>query len=1643
ARTTVHYHQAITHLHTQNTTHYIEIGPDTTLTTLNTHTLTNGDANAETEPATCTATLSRKHNASHTLTTALLSAATTDWDAVLPPAPRVPLPTYAFQHRTYWPAAGPTTASAAASAPVRTDTAGSPSRTEDRWNALDLVRTHLALVLGHDAPGGIDVRATFRDLGLDSMSAVELRDQLSAVTGLRLPTALTFNHPTPADLAAFLQQTLAESDGAEPYEGDAPRLPAARDRAGEDGGDDAIAIVGMACRYPGGVTSPEDLWRLVAEGRDAIGDFPADRGWDNDALYDPDPAAHGASYVRSGGFLDGAGEFDAAFFGISPREATAMDPQQRLLLETAWEALERAGIDPATLRGTPTGVFVGATAQDYGPRLHEAPEGLDGHLLTGTTSSVASGRVAYTLGLEGPAVTVDTACSSSLVALHLAGQALRQGDCTLALAGGVLVMAGPGMFVEFSRQRGLAADGRSKAFAAAADGTSWAEGAGLLLLERLPDARRNGHQVLAVIRGSAINQDGASNGLSAPSGLAQQRVIRQALSAARLGPADVDAVEAHGTGTALGDPIEAEALLATYGQGRRDGGEPLWLGSLKSNVGHAQAAAGVGGVIKMVMALRHGTLPRTLHVDAPSPHVDWESGAVELLERERPWPETGRPRRAAVSSFGISGTNAHVVLEQAPEAAGPPSPVARPGVEGPERDAGTGALVPWVVSAKSEAALRGQAARLLELTDRRPELVPGEVAAALLSGRAVFDQRAVVVAGDRAGIRSGLAALADGGTAPHLVRGSARAAGRTVFVFPGQGSQWAGMARGLLAAEPVFRAEIEACHRAMAPFTDWSLLDVLHEREGAASLDRVDVVQPALFAVMVSLAALWRSYGVRPDAVVGHSQGEIAAAYVAGALSLDDAARIVTLRSRALRDIAGTGGLMAVPLPAAEVAPRLEGWAGRLDIATVNGPAATVVAGDPEALDELLAEFTAADVRARLIPVDYAAHSPQVETIEAELREVLRDIAPRTAGTAFYSTVTGGPVDTAGLDGDYWYRNLRRTVQFEQATRALLADGFRLFVECSPHPVLTLGVQDTADSTDAAGEAVVVGSLRRQEGEPRRFQTSLAEAYVHGADIRWPAPVPTGGGDPAAGSGGLPVTAWDLPTYAFQRQHHWLIAPATAGTPDVLGLGAAEHPLLGARLDLADADDDRLVFTGRLSPAAQPWLADHAVDGVVLLPGTGFVELALHAARQAGCPVLSELTLHAPLLLSPSGTVRLQVTVGAADGEGRRAVAVHARPGDGPASDAPASGGAGWTCHAAGVAEPAPAGEEAGPRWSGPWPPAAARPVDVDELYGQLGDDRYEYGPAFQGLHAAWRDGDDVYGEVRLGPGQTGEGFGLHPALLDAALHALQPAGLLGRDERDRIRLPFAWEGVSLWQAGGDAARLRWSGSDSDSRELTLFDADGTAIAAVRSVTTRPAAAEVLRGAMAPGSDGLLRLGWSELVLPTAPSPTPTTPGTPGAAPGRGEVVVLGSGAASVPEWRTRLTALLDAVRNGEAAPATVVAAVSGTAGGESAAEAAHRVTLDTLALVQEWLAHEELEAVRLVVATRGAVAVPGDGTGPDPAAAAAWGLVRVAQNEHPGRFALLDVGPDVDLDAAAATGTDGDLDAAAAAGTDGDAEAS
>ncbi|WP_406728603.1 SDR family NAD(P)-dependent oxidoreductase [Streptomyces sp. GD-15H] len=1524
-----------------------------------------------------------------------------DLSAVHGRGPLVDLPGYAFQRQRHWfdedgttaPAEVPAEPGPATEPAQEADVSATGSRpARSATEAAALIRGIAAAVLGHGSPADVDPERSFTALGFHSLTAVELRNRLNEATGLTLPTTVVYHHPTPTALAGHVAALLAEHGGVSGEKSVTAPSAVPAGTPAPDHRAEPLAVVAMSCRFPGGADTPEALWRLLTEERDAVTGFPDNRGWDLAGLYDPDPAVPGASYTRHGGFLHDADLFDPSFFGISPREATAMDPQQRLLLETAWEAVERAGLVPGALRGTDVGVFVGAMAQEYGPRLHEDAAGHDGHLLTGGSVSVASGRIAHLLGLRGPAMTVDTACSSSLVALHLAAQSLRRGECDLAFAGGAAVLAQPGMFVEFSRQNGLAPDGRCKPFAEAADGTAWGEGAGMVLLERLSDARRNGHPVLAVIRGTAVNQDGASNGLTAPSGPAQEDVIRRALADASLAPGDVDAVEAHGTGTTLGDPVEAQALIATYGQDR-PAGRPLRLGSLKSNTGHTQAAAGVGGLIKTVLALRNELLPRTLHVDEPTSHVDWSAGTVRLLTHAEPWPRADRPRRAGVSSFGMSGTNAHLILEEAPEEEAEASAPARAGDEEPGAPAAphTPAPVPVVVTGRTPDAVGAHADALRTFLvghtgaagascARGPS--PADIGLSLATTRTRFEYRAALTPRTREELLDGLGALAEGRVdAPATVRAAGAVPG-PVFVFPGQGSQWAGMATALLDTEPVFARRMAECAEALAPYTDWNLLDVLRRAPEAPDPDRVDVVQPALFAVMVSLAELWRAAGVEPAAVVGHSQGEIAAACVSGALTLDDAAKAIALRSRELVRLVGSGAMLSVALPADRVRALLARRPGEVHVAVVNGPGATVVAGEQDALDAFVADL-GPDVHTRLLPVDYASHSPHVAPLRERLLEVLDGIAARTADVPFHSTALCRRLTGTELTASYWYRNLRETVRFADVIRSLADQGHSLFIEVSPHPVLTAAIEETL--AERPGHGAAVGTLRRDDGGPDRFTASLADALAHGAEA-----------DPDRLYRDTGARTVALPTSPFSRERHWLDAPQPAPGPERLGLADAGHPLLGAAVPLADGAG--LVLSGRLDPTGQPWLADHVVAGTTLLSGTTCLELALHAGALTGCDGVAELTLAAPAALREGGTAQLQLLVSDAADDGRRTLGVYLR------EDAPYDAGEPWQCCATAVLTPAaPAGTPTPSAAGEAWPPADAVPLDLAGAYPYLAGEGYGYGKAYRGLRRAWRHGDDLLAEVHLPDGTTADGYGLHPAVLDAVLHT---ALLVGERAPGRLDLPIAWSGVRLHSEGAAVLRARLTPVAAGAWRLTVTGPDGTPVLDADAVEWRSAERRRIAAAAAPGTV-LHRLEWRE----HRPDATAGTAGVPAA----GTVELLEQTLPTAPEAAASPAAA--------DAPAPSTVAVLAERGAD-----AREQTVAALALTSWWLESARSAGARLLVVTRGAVAVrPGD-PAPDPGQAAVWGVLRSAQTEHPGRFVLLDTDPahgveQAELDAAAHTG--------------------
>ncbi|ATL80711.1 modular polyketide synthase [Streptomyces malaysiensis subsp. malaysiensis] len=1311
-----------------------------------------------------------------------------------------------------------------------------------------------------------------------------------------------------------------------------------------------IAIVAMACRLPGGVSSPEQLWDLVEHGRDGITGFPVNRGWDLANLFHPDPDHRGTSYVREGGFLHDAGEFDAAFFGISPREAVTMDPQQRIMLELSWEAFERAGIDPTAWRGKDVGVFSGFAGSDYGSGLPELPEALESYLMTSDAGSVLSGRISYTLGFEGPAVTVDTACSASLVALHLAARALRAGDCSMALAGGVTVLGTPRAFIGFSRQRGLAADARCKAFAAAADGTGFSEGAGVLLLERLSDAERNGHRVLAVVRGSAVNQDGASNGLTAPNGPSQQRVIRQALANAHLTPSEVDAVEAHGTGTALGDPIEAQALLATYGQGRPED-RPLWLGSLKSNIGHTQGAAGVAGVIKMVLALRYGVLPRTLHVDEPSPQVDWSSGAVELLTEQRVWPEVDRPRRAGVSGFGVSGTNAHVILEQAPEAAGEAAPVVEaPGGVVP------GGVVPLVVSGRGEAALRAQARRMLDFAEAHPEVGVAELGAALGCGRAGLSDRGVVVAGGREELLVGLGGLVrgEGGVGVGVVSGSV-VRGRLGVLFAGQGCQRVGMGRGLYEVFPVFRDAFDTvCEVLDRELGVGGVVGSVREVVfgGGGLLERTVFVQAGLFAVEVGLFRLVESWGVVVDVVGGHSVGEVTAAYVAGVLSLEDAAVLVAARGR-LMEALPEGGAMVAVAAGEEVVRSL--LVSGVDIAAVNGPAAVVLSGDEGPVLRVAGELSDQGCRTRRLAVSHAFHSGRMEPMLEEFREAIADLSFSAPVIPLVSNVTGRLADAETVcSPEYWVEHVRSAVRFADGVRALAEYGVSTYLELGPDGTLSAMGRECLDD----GQAAFVPALRREGDETRAFVTALASCHTRGVHMDW-----------AAVLGGARNGSVDLPTYAFQREHYWLVGDGRgAGDVASAGLAGVGHPLLGAVVEVPGSGE--VLFSSRLSLGSHPWLADHVAAGAVLLPGAAFVELVVRAGDEVGCGGVEELVMEAPLVLAEGAAVQVRVSVGEADEDGRRAVRVYSRAED-------TGVGAAWVRHATGTLCP-PEGLSAPDVGLSVWPPAGAvavDPAEVEGLYDGLERAGYRYGPVFQGVRAAWRLDGAVYAEVALPEDHQaqGAGFGLHPALLDAAMHAAAFQHRAERADR-RTALPFVWRDVALYATGATALRVRVVPTGEDTLTLDLADETGAPVASVGSMVSRPVEPGQFKTAST--HDRLLRPGWEEAAL----TPDGTTLGT--------VRVTTAEDVRALAERGDRFDAMTVEVTD---------------------AGSVRELTSRVLEVVQAWSTEFALDSTRLIVLTTGAVAVdPGEPV--DPAIAAVWGLVGTAQSENAGRILLMDV---------------------------------
>ncbi|MEU4343918.1 type I polyketide synthase [Nocardia sp. NPDC023852] len=1142
-----------------------------------------------------------------------------------------------------------------------------------------------------------------------------------------------------------------------------------------------IAIIGMGCRVPGDGTSPEKFWRLLDDGVDAITEVPPDRWAGEDA----------GAPTRWGGFLSDVDKFDAAFFGIAPREAEAMDPQQRLLLEVAWEALERAGhARPDRLTGSRTGVFAGVVVTDY-DRLSVGRR--DIYTVTGNGHSFPAGRLSYVLGLQGPSMVVDTACSSSLVAVHLAVQSLRSGESTMALAGGVNLILARDMTDMLASSRALSEDGRCKTFDALANGYVRGEGCGMLVLRRLSDAVADGDPVLAVIRGSAVNSDGRSSGLTAPNVSAQKALLRQSLRSARADAADIGYVETHGTGTPLGDPIEVDALVDVLGELRDDGSRCV-LGALKTNIGHLEAAAGVIGLIKVVLALRHERIPANLHLRTVNPRIDLTGTALVLPKNPVPWPkQDGATRMAGVSSFGISGTNAHVIVGDPPEHA-----------ESPRTEPGP-ALVP--ISARHADALTDLVAAFRAgLAERQAEAADIAYTAAVRRHHHEY-RAALVLSGDGP---------------PRLVPGTEPdERPRVVFVFPGQGSQWLGMGRALLAGEPAFRAAVDACDDAIQNETGWSVIEELTAEPSRSRLDRVDIVQPVLFAMEVALAALWRSKGIEPDAVIGHSMGEVAAAHVAGALTLADATRIICRRSRLLRGLAGRGAMALVDLPMERAHTVLSGFADRVSIAASNSARSTVLSGDPAALDELLAELAGAGVFCRRIKVEVAAHSPQVDAITDELSRQLGTLTPEATTVPMWSTVLGKVCAAAELDTTYWIRNLREPVLFSEAIRDCMALGRTVFVELSPHPILLPSIEEDGGT--------VIPSGRREHDERAVFLESLAALYVRGCQVDWPALHPKGG------------RCVPLPAYPWQRQRYWV--HRTPGPRTDHG-----HPLLGAPVSPATSPGTR-IWERELD---LPYLADHTVDGAVVFPASGYVEMALGASGRSS--VLEDLAFDRMVILGKDGSGHVQFI----EDSGRFQVYGRAT------RDEP------WVPCAHGTV-----------RHGDDGPPPAESPssvrdrcrteVAVAEHYERYASRTIGYGPAFRGVQRIWAGDGEGVALVELAGSSSG--YVCHPALLDACFQVLG-AVLLDRRATGGV-IPVRIDRLRVHRPPGGRVWVHArAGSTEDSGDLLVLDEDGAVLVEVEGLTVaRPAEAEPYR-------DWLYQVAWRPVQRLVAPDPGERAPGT-------------------------------------------------------------------------------------------------------------------------------------------------------------------
>ncbi|MEP7243281.1 MAG: beta-ketoacyl synthase N-terminal-like domain-containing protein, partial [Gammaproteobacteria bacterium] len=1126
------------------------------------------------------------------------------------------------------------------------------------------------------------------------------------------------------DRRDVLQSALAAIDGLQ------AKLAAAQGASREP-----IAIVGMGCRIPGGVTDAQGYWKVLEGGLDVVGEIPPDR-WDVEAYFDPDPAKLGKSRTKAGGFLDDLSSFEPSFFGMSPREATGVDPQQRLLLEVVWEALENAAIPGDRLDGSQTGVFVGITSMDYSNRIDVSdPARSDIYLATGTALNAAAGRISFTLGLQGPCMAIDTACSSSLVAIHTACQSLRNRESDLALAGGVNAILSPDPFVLISKWGMLSPDGRCKSFDASANGFVRGEGCSMIVLERLSDAVANGRRILGVIRGSAINQDGRSSGLTAPNGLAQQAVVRSALRAANLKATDVSYVEAHGTGTSLGDPIEVEALAAVYGEGRPMS-QPFEIGSVKSNIGHLEAASGVTGLIKILLSMQHRKLPASLHVKKPTPAIPWDSLPVKISTELHDWVAPGKRLIAGVSAFGFSGMNAHVIVEEPPAAA--------PANAQPARQ-----LQILPLSARGEVALAALATRYADHLLAHPEQDLADVCATAATGRAQFVNRVAMVAADRSAMVAQLRAAAEGDTA--VIRGQAAVGARVriAFLFTGQGSQYAGMGRDLYETEPVFRDVLDRCAAVLDPLLERPLRDVMFS-DPDGKLGETGYTQPALYALEVSLGALWRSWGIEPSFVIGHSVGEFAAAATTGVFSIEDGARLIAARGRLMQALPAGGGMIAIQGNAAAVEREIAKYSDRVSIAAMNAPGSIVISGAKGEIQQIADKFAAQGMRVQPLAVSHAFHSPLMAPMLAEFRKVAASIKHSAPSSTWISNLTGTALDWSQWGermADYWERHVLQPVLFERGMRALGEAGVDICIETGPNPVLIgLGKLCLAD----AAPVEWLPSLTNRKPTWDQMLDSVARLHVRGARLNWSAITQASRHNVA------------LPTYPFQRQHFLIDfrnGPRRAPTSFV-------HELLGTRLSVAGvaAQFERIVT--RDDPA---WLQDHRIGGEVLMPLTGYLEAAIAAARQVyGEKATGLLTIEVgePMILREGESRQMQVVVEAARDGAPPRVRLFSR-------DA-AQDDAAWTSHVS--AEVRLGGSDDATALTESFEVAAIRcaePVDVAPFYDHLRDLGVEFGPTFQGMRTVRRGTAEALGEIDIGPALAADAgkFQMHPAMLDACFH--------------------------------------------------------------------------------------------------------------------------------------------------------------------------------------------------------------------------------------------------------------------------------